>query len=126
MAFAGSAAAWLESCSSLPIYKTTLQKNTMLVPAVQLLQVNPFLLVRENSLEYDVLIVKKNNGYQAMYLQCTHENNPLMVGEKKITCAAHGSEFSLDGEVLKGPADKPLKHFETKIIDNNLVINIKS
>ena len=121
--FAGSIATLLEGCSSLPIYKTVVEKNQLKIPAEKLLQANPFLLVRENSLEYDILILKQNEKYQAIYLQCTHENNSLVVGEKKISCAAHGSEFSLNGDVLKGPADKPLKQFKTSMQYQDLILS---
>ena len=120
--FAGSVAALLEGCSSLPIYKTMVERNQLKIPAEKLLQANPFLLIRENSLEYDILILKQNEKYQAIYLQCTHENNSLIVSEKKISCAAHGSEFSLNGDVLKGPADKPLKQFKTSMVTNDLIV----
>ena len=123
--FAGSAASLLESCSSLPIYKTVVEKNKLKIPAEKLLQANPFLLVRENSLEYDILILKQNEKYQAIYLQCTHENSSLIVSEKKISCAAHGSEFALEGNVLKGPADKPLKQFKAHMNNAELIVSLQ-
>ncbi len=121
--FAGSVATLLEGCSSLPIYKTVVERNQLKIPTEKLMQANPFLLVRENSLEYDILILKQNEKYQAIYLQCTHENNSLIVGEKKISCAVHGSEFTLEGNVLKGPADKPLKRFKTFMQQQDLIIS---
>jgi menaquinol-cytochrome c reductase iron-sulfur subunit len=36
-------------------------------------------------------------------------------GKSEFLCPCHGSEFSIDGKVLSGPAPRPLDRFETKI-----------
>ncbi len=48
---------------------------------------------------------------------CTHLGCAYHWDAKKgdFVCPCHGSEFSLDGKVLSGPAPRPLDRFETKI-----------
>ncbi|MFM2224607.1 MAG: hypothetical protein RJA07_809 [Bacteroidota bacterium] len=122
--FAGSVATLLEGCSSLPVYKTELKNEQIFIPLSKFDANQNFLLVRNNELEFDIAIIKMGNNYKALYLQCTHQNQPLTLGEKKISCSVHGSIFSLDGSVLNGPADKPLQQFKTKIEANQLRIEI--
>ncbi len=59
---------------------------------------------------YGPVILQKNGSHIRFFSSsCTHlgcriteENN------RKLVCPCHGSEFSADGEILKGPAGKPL------------------
>jgi menaquinol-cytochrome c reductase iron-sulfur subunit len=41
---------------------------------------------------------------------------------KKFLCPCHGSEFSVDGKVLAGPAPRPLDRFLTKVEGGKVLI----
>lgn len=115
----------MQGCgSSMHMYKTQVNEKKITVPLSEFPADKSMIVVRSKDMENDILLVKKEDHYNALYLQCTHEGVGLSATDKKIVCTAHGSIFDFDGNVLKEPALKPLKKFETSVIDNNLIISL--
>ncbi len=50
-------------------------------------------------------------GLYAMTMACTHAGCACDMKGTQLTCPCHGSVFDHLGNVLKGPATKPLPHF---------------
>lgn len=116
----------LSACSSLPIYKTSASKGKLTVPVTSF-EGSKLLVVRDGQLPYDILIVRKpNEGFEALYLKCTHQSNPLTVTGSGLHCPVHGSAFDLDGHVEHGPATSDLKTFDTSVENQQIIINLKS
>jgi cytochrome b6-f complex iron-sulfur subunit len=62
-----------------------------------------------------LLIIRQTaTAYTALSTKCTHEdcqvNNP---SGSTIYCSCHGSRFDLHGNVLNGPASRPLSSYAT-------------
>ncbi|MBI3235473.1 MAG: Rieske (2Fe-2S) protein [Bacteroidetes bacterium] len=121
---AGSLASTLESCSTLPVYKTSLDNQLITIPLAEM-QVLTKKIVRATNLEYDILLIKKSESeFRSLILKCTHEDWLLSAGEKSINCTAHGSVFDFDGKVLIGPAINPLNELYTKVENNTIKIKV--
>ena len=68
------------------------------------------------------ILIHDENGFTALSLVCTHlgcivNNNP-----NGFSCPCHGSQFSLDGDLVKGPAKKPLTQLNVEITDDQQLI----
>lgn len=51
------------------------------------------------------------NGFVALNLSCTHQGVPVAQQGSIWVCPAHGSEFSLAGKVVRGPARTALNKY---------------
>ena len=118
----------LEACSpkNLPLLKFAEDDEKILkVPTNRfVIEKTNLLILRTTKLENDILLIKENGQYRALYLQCTHEGLDLTPTSSKIYCAAHGSMFDFAGNVITEPALKPLKQFKTALINSEIIISI--
>ncbi len=125
-AFLGFTFSQLTSCSSLPVFKTNLSGKTVSVPFTSFAE-SKLVVVRDMQVAYDILVVKKSDSdYNAIYMKCSHQENPVTATETGLFCSAHGSRFDLDGSVLKEPALQPLKKFRTEVGAESLLIDLSS
>ena len=121
----GAGVSLLSSCSTAKVATGSSEKGVLRIDATQFTADTKSLLVRDKQLEFDILLVKINETrYRALYMQCTHENNPLTYNSKGIYCLSHGSEFDMEGTVTLGPAASNLKQFPTQIENNFITIKI--
>lgn len=59
--------------------------------------------------ESRVAVIREGDDIYALSLACTHLGCIVNVTPGELICPCHGSIFGRKGEVLKGPADRPLK-----------------
>lgn len=116
----------LESCAStgLSVLKTDSKEGRVTIPLADF-ETNPFKLLRVNNYNFDIALQKKETGeFTAMVLMCTHARHPLTKAGNGYYCTLHGSKFSGDGKVEKGPASEPMVHLKTAVLDNNVIITL--
>jgi Rieske Fe-S protein len=56
-----------------------------------------------------IAVIRKNQDIYALNLTCTHLGCTVNATPKGFVCPCHGSVFNTSGDVVKGPADGPLK-----------------
>jgi Rieske Fe-S protein len=83
-------------------------------------------IIRPSGWVYDIAVNKNENGFEALLLQCSHQQNQLIPTGKGYICNLHGSNFDPHGNVTKGPAELPLKKYQTQIEQGNLIIRLQS
>jgi cytochrome b6-f complex iron-sulfur subunit len=63
------------------------------------------------------------NDFTALTALCTHEQCTVSgFQNSRYVCPCHGSQYSLTGAVLQGPAPRPLQQFQTAFANNVLTI----
>ncbi len=77
---------------------------------------------------YPVCIGRDAAGAYAMTLTCTHAGCDMgetgSVSPQGLRCGCHGSEFDINGDVVRGPATRPLVHFALTVdASGNLIIH---
>jgi len=70
------------------------------------------------------IITKKLNNLNVFSARCPHLGcNINNYKDNIIICPCHGSHFDLEGNVLRGPATKPLKKFVYLIESDKIIIS---
>ena len=64
--------------------------------------------------EARIALVRSNDDIYALSLVCTHLGCTVKVSDEQFCCPCHGSVFDRRGEVLRGPADRPLRRLSTE------------
>ncbi len=68
------------------------------------------------------VIIPTPNGFEALSLVCPHLGCEVKTQDEGFECPCHGSRFDLDGSLLKGPADLPLKKLRLEILENGHIV----
>jgi cytochrome b6-f complex iron-sulfur subunit len=73
--------------------------------------------------DHRVIVARRKDGFRALSSVCTHLGciTRYQPDAQIIACPCHGSRFSLDGEVVGGPAPRPLHWLEMSLSDKGLI-----
>jgi Rieske Fe-S protein len=127
MAGAGFLISDLIACSpSSKVLKLPILQNAVRLPVTAFAS-EPVHVIRPEGWLYDIAVRRISvNEYEALLLECTHQQNQLIVNQNGFKCMLHGSQFNLEGQVMKGPAERALKKFPTGMDQGQVVIQLKS
>ena len=76
-----------------------------------------------------IMVVHSGDGSLfAVSAVCTHKGCDVNYDKKlgHLLCPCHGSEFGLDGQNIKGPAKRPLKHHTVRTENSRVIIILES
>ncbi|MBK8614957.1 MAG: Rieske 2Fe-2S domain-containing protein [Flavobacteriales bacterium] len=120
----GTATSALTGCSTLPIVRVEPEANDLRIPLERFAE-QTMLIARVDRLPFDVLAMKNTDGtFGAVYLQCTHEDQPVTATTTGLHCPSHGSRFAIDGTLREGPAARNLRRFTTISDTTHLIIHL--
>ncbi len=64
------------------------------------------------------------HGIVAVSSMCTHRGCELRALPNSLQCPCHGSEYDEFGQILNGPATKPLRRFEVEETEQAVLIKL--
>jgi len=73
---------------------------------------------------HKIWIQRKKDGLVAFVAVCTHLGcvPKLIVDENRIMCSCHGTAFTIEGDVISGPAPVPLYRAAITLADDGQII----
>ena len=69
-------------------------------------------------------VVRQAGGFHALDLTCTHLGCTVTATPQGFACPCHGSCFTSEGQVLNGPAPRPLKRLALERRGGVLLISL--
>ena len=102
---------------------TKIDSDFKVVGTVADLEKNGYLQTKE------VAVLRNPSNPQkliAVNPKCTHQGCDVkwVAGEKRYTCPCHSSNFEANGDVINGPATKPLAAYPAKIVGTQVLVKI--
>ncbi|MCS6991433.1 MAG: Rieske (2Fe-2S) protein [Chitinophagales bacterium] len=81
------------------------------------------MLVRSRRFDEPLLLMRRADGtWQALLMRCPHKGCTVVQRNDKLVCPCHGSEFTPEGQLLKGPARQPLTSFPVTATSKHLEV----
>jgi Rieske Fe-S protein len=117
----------LTGCSpSANVTKLPILENSVRLPLAAFAN-DSFQIIQPGGWYYNIAVRKTGTDqFEALLMECTHQQNQLIANPNGFKCNLHGSQFNLEGQVVKGPAERPLKKYKTSMDQGQLVIQLKS
>lgn len=63
-------------------------------------------------------------GYLAVSTRCMHRGCQVEPAADRLACPCHGSEYTFEGAVLKGPTERPLRRYQVTSDDTSIYIHL--
>lgn len=72
-----------------------------------------------------MLVLNTGNGFSSLTSVCTHSgcDRNWTFTSNQFVCTCHSSRFTTSGEVVNGPATRPLRSFSNSLSGNTLTIS---
>ena len=70
-------------------------------------------------------LIRDENGVMALWQKCTHLGCaiPWVEAEGQFHCPCHGSLYNRHGEVIGGPAPRPMDRFPVNVENGDVVVD---
>ena len=122
----GLVAGGLSACSAVATFQARLVKGRIIVPQAELeelFRVDNVALVTAAGLPEALILIRMDEGsYRALGARCTHLGCRVRPGKHSLRCPCHGAVFDLEGNVIRGPAKKPLSRYELQVKETTIEI----
>ena len=120
----GASALSLSACGGMPYLAPRGSGNRLVVSAALVPEAG--VLLQRPGMEHPVFVHATQQGkYTALLVRCTHQGcQPDPIGDRFV-CPCHGSEFDLEGAVLRGPAERSLPRYRVAREGEDVVVTLQ-
>jgi len=121
----GASTLSLVACAGVRYVTPRMEGGRLVVPLSEL-EAAGELFVQSPAMSRPVYVRRLAGGeLVAVLASCTHAGcQPEPAGDR-LACPCHGSEFSFDGGVLQGPAERPLARYPVAIEGADVVVRLE-
>jgi cytochrome b6-f complex iron-sulfur subunit len=123
-AFAGAMGLPLSGCLGFHYVNATLVGNRLVIRQEEFGR-DPFVLVDAPGQALPLYVYRHSDGsYTAVSTRCMHLGCQVEPTAGHLVCPCHGSEYSNDGRILKGPTPLPLRKFPVLVDGERILIDL--
>lgn len=104
--------------STAPAIRAELSENKIAVNTAipELSRVGDGVKLENDALEYPLLFIRKTGStFVAVSTECTHLGCQVRMQRTVLRCPCHGSAYDLEGNVLNGPTEHPLRRYNIRM-----------
>ena len=117
---AGSAGALagLAGCASVPVFPAIASQGRIVLERALVQEAMQQMgVVRISNDGYGTVLLFRTGPetYRALNAKCTHLGCQVRPAGGHLSCPCHGSSFDLDGSVVRGPAQRPLRRYQVEV-----------
>lgn len=111
-------------CSGLRYVASTRDGNRLVVRRSDAGD-SPHVLIEDPQLSRAVYLHRASDGtYSAVFTRCMHQGCQVEPAGDRLACPCHGSEYRLTGELLRGPAERPLQRYTVTTDSEHIYIHL--
>jgi Rieske Fe-S protein len=115
--------ALLAGCASVRYANAAVENERLVVLRTELSPAGTALVETPDEQLPILLRRTSDTEFVALSTKCTHRGCQVEQAGAQLSCPCHGSVFSLTGERLQGPADRPLTRFAVSADERNIYIS---
>jgi cytochrome b6-f complex iron-sulfur subunit len=124
LGLAGSIGLPLTGCIGFHYVNATMTGSRMSI-AVREFERGPFVLVDRPDDTHPLYVFRHPDGaFTAVSTRCMHQGCQVEPDAGHLICPCHGSEYTNDGQILKGPTPLPLVRFPARLVGDQVVIDL--
>ena len=121
----GASSTILTACKSTTTRQISAKKNTqneLLISKAEFTSTD-YVLLQHPTENYPICLYRiSETDYLASLMKCTHQKCTTEVLDEAYICPCHGAKFALNGELLKGPAERNLQTYKTRVDADNIYV----
>ena len=111
-------------CASYRYVSAAVERDRLVIRRIDF-GAEPYALVEHPTIPRAVFVHRQPDGSHAAVLtRCSHQGCQVEPVGDRLACPCHGSEYRFTGEVLQGPAERPLQRYEVTADSDYIYIHL--